>query len=78
MKRKRGEISRLKTMIEKDRHLCGEEFFSLVSADVNRVLSEYFEMKSKACFTVGKNGEEIEVTIDFTALRVKKFGTIPE
>ena len=69
---------RAKKIIEGDKLDAKDEFFSLLSTDVDFLLKEYFDYSGSANLTVQKDGGEYRVAITLLANRIKNFNSIPK
>lgn len=78
MKKNKNELVRFQNLIECDRLHIGDEFFELLSVDLEKTLNEYFDLKGKIKIDVYKNNSTFNVEINFDALRLKTFGCVPE
>ncbi|MBQ0099869.1 MAG: hypothetical protein KBS91_04930 [Firmicutes bacterium] len=78
MKIKRKEMLRLKQVLMADRNEKGDEFISLLNKDLTKLLSEYFVFENPISCDFEKEGDNIKVSINLNANRIKPFGTIPE
>ena len=78
MKKGKNQIVRLQRMIENDRMASGDNFINLVMLDAEKLLKEYFDIKSKLHLKIEKIGEEYSVLISFKANRIKNFLNIPK
>lgn len=78
MKKNSSELMRLKSLIESDRLSVSGSFNELVESDLNKLLSDYFDLTSKAKLKIEKDGNGYRVSIDCKAIRIKAFGVLPK
>ncbi len=78
MNRKSGELIKAKKIIEGDKLDAKDEFFSLLSNDVDYLLKEYFDYSGTPNITVQKDGGDFKVAITLLANRIKNFSSIPK
>ncbi len=77
MKTKKTELSRLQTLIESDRLSVGDAFCDLVTNDLTRLLSEYFDLNGVPSIEILKCGDKLSVNLKATATRLKTFVSVP-
>lgn len=78
MKKDKNELVRLKSIIENDRFSAGDDFGNLVLNDLNKFMSDYFDLKSAPGMEIAKEGDRFKVCIRFDAYRIKSFSSVPK
>ena len=78
MKKKNGELGRLKSIIETDRLSVGANFDELIESDLTKLLSDYFDLKGEVKIFIEKQNGIYNLSIEANAVRIKPFGSIPE
>ncbi|MBQ9513955.1 MAG: hypothetical protein IJR66_03140 [Clostridia bacterium] len=76
--RKKKEMIRISSMIENDRLYLTDNFSVLLSKDVERVLTDYFDGVSGIKLAIEKGNGCYISNITFNALRIKTFNSIPK
>jgi uncharacterized protein YaiL (DUF2058 family) len=77
MKTNKKELARFKALIENDRLNTGDEFYNLVTNDIKKLLSDYFELSSMPQMEIVKTGDNLIVKMVVTATRLKVFASLP-
>ena len=78
MKKNAGELMRVKKIIDGDTLDAKDEFFNLLTTDIDSLLKEYFDYGGYPRVSVEKSGGEIKVIISVLANRIKNFNSIPK
>ena len=78
MKKNISEVMRVKKIIESDKLDAKDEFFNLLSIDLNGLLKEYFDFNGTPELTIVKAGGGYKVCISITADRLKNFASLPK
>ena len=78
MSKTNKELERLKELISGDRNAARCGFEDVLSKDISRVLSDYFEIISAPEILIGKGKGEVFVKIEFAASRIRPFSYIAE
>ncbi len=78
MRKNNHELTRMQNLIESDRFNTSDDFFELLTSDMNKILKEYFDLSGKIKIDILKNNSIFKVEINFEALRLKTFGTLPK
>ncbi len=78
MKKNSSELMRLKSLIETDRLTVSSSFNTLVENDINKLLTDYFDLSQKAKLKIEKDGNGYSVLINCKAVRIKSFGVLPK
>jgi len=73
-----GEIMRLKTVLESDRLNVAGGFDELITADLNALFGDYFDLKTRPVLTVTKENGGYLVKAEALAVRIKSFGVVPK
>lgn len=71
--KKRKDLLRLETILEKDRLSIGQEYVDLIASDLQKLLADYMELKDKVTVTIKKDDKDFSVKISATAKRLKTF-----
>lgn len=71
--KKRNELLRLQSIIERDRLTVGNDFASLLSEDLSEIFSDYMDYDGKVKVTVSRVGSEFKVEATVIAKRLKAF-----
>lgn len=74
----KGELTRLKNVIESDRLSVAENFDELITSDLYAVLSDYFDLRTPPVLTVSRETGGYLIRIESLALRIKTFGVVPK
>lgn len=74
----KGELTRLKNVIESDRLSVAENFDELITSDLYAVLSDYFDLRTPPVLTVSREAGGYLIRIESLALRIKTFGVVPK
>lgn len=71
MKKNKTELLRFQNIIEKDRTDVKDNFYELLTVDVNKLLKEYFDYKDLPYITIEKNGSlfAVKIKVDATCIR---------
>ena len=77
-KRVNAELARLKNVISSDRMSVESSFEDLLSTDLKKLLSDYFDLKGEVKIFLEKQNQSYKLTAEATAIRVKPFGAIPD
>ena len=77
MKTNKKELARLKALIENDRLNTGDDFYNLVTSDIKKLLSDYFDLSSNPQMEIVKKGDNLIVKMVVTATRLKTFVSLP-
>ena len=75
--KKTNELLRMETLINSDRMKNSDDFNELLTADVDRVLRDYFDYKGYPELTVIKNGGAYAVKITLAANGIRAFSSLP-
>ena len=73
--KKRKELLRLETILEKDRLLVGKEYVDLIASDVYKLLADYMEIVGEVSVSIKKEDKVFSVNVNATAKRLKTFLT---
>ena len=71
--KKRRELLRLETILEKDRLSVGKEYADLIASDVYKILADYMEVVGDVNLSIKKENKNFAVSITATAKRLKTF-----
>lgn len=74
----KGELIRLKNVIESDRLSVSENFDELITSDLYAVLSDYFDLRTPPVLTVSKENGGYLINVQALAVRIKTFGVVPK
>ena len=77
-KRVNAELARLKNVISSDRMSVESSFEDLLSTDLKKLLSDYFDLKGEVKIFLEKQNQSYKLTAEATAIRVKPFCAIPD
>ena len=77
MKTNKNELARIKNLIENDRLNTGDNFYELVTMDLKKLLSDYFDLNEMPQMEIAKSGEAIIIKIVASATRLKSFISLP-
>lgn len=72
----KNDILRINTMINNDRVAMNDSFNELFNNDLNKVISDYFELDNSIKVAVEKQGNKLFVQIIFSANSIKGFRNI--
>ena len=75
---KKKELNKISDIIRKDSLYIDGEFSEMLSKDLTKVLSEYFELDKKTDLKIEKNEDKISVKITATAKKIKYFNKIEQ
>lgn len=75
MKKEKKELIRLQNIIENDR-LTNNDFNALLTKDLTKLLSDYFDFKSAPNISIEKSGNGYDVDVSFVAVRIKSFSSV--
>lgn len=78
MKSGNNSIMRVETLINNDRMRSNNDFCDLLTMDLNRVLSDYFDHKEYPVVGISKNGSSYSVTVTLNADGIKAFKRLPK
>lgn len=70
------EIGRVKQVLESDRTGMTMDNLSVISADVEKVIDDYFERKGKTSINLIETDGEYKLRIETTVNAFKSFNTI--
>ena len=73
--KKRRDLLRLETILEKDRLLVGKEYADLIASDVYKILADYMDLEGDVNLVIKKEDKNFSVSITATAKRLKTFLT---
>lgn len=71
--KKRNELLRLQSVIEKDRLTVGDDFAELLSEDLSEIFADYMDYDGKIKVTVTRIGSDFKVEACVVAKRLKSF-----
>jgi hypothetical protein len=71
--KKRQDLLRLESILEKDRLSVGKEYVDLIASDVYKLLLDYMELDKEVNVAIKKGDKDFSVTITTTAKRLKTF-----
>ena len=77
MKKGKGELVRLQSLIEADRLNVCDCFEELLLSDLHKLLSDYFDYSGTPCLSIRREGGSILVEIKLSVLSLKTFSSIP-
>ena len=72
------DVTTIENIISDDRMNMSGNFKELLITDLEKVLTDYFDLTCDPILNVTKNEGRYIVTVECCALRVKLFGTIPK
>ena len=72
MKKEKKELIRLQNIIENDR-LTNNDFNALLTRDLEKLLSDYFDFKCTPNISIEKSVNGYNVGVSFVAVRLKSF-----
>ena len=75
---KSNQLTRLKNIIEGDRLPSGEDFNSLVVSDLDKLLRDYFDLKSTPVLTILRDKDCYKITVKADSMRIKTFTSLPK
>ena len=78
MKKNVNEVMRVKKLIESDKLDAKDEFFNLLTIDLDNLLKDYFEYGGYPDLSIVKEGGGYKVGITFRAERLKNFTSLPK
>ena len=73
MKKEKGELIRLQSLIESNRLNNLDNFEELLLNDLHKLLSDYFDFNNMPTLKLLKDGNVIEVKISLVAKSIKNF-----
>ena len=73
--KKRKELLRLETILEKDRLSVGKEYVDLIASDVYNLLADYMEIVGEVSVSIKKDEKLFSVNVSASAKRLKTFLT---
>ena len=71
--KKRNELLRLQSIIERDRLTVGNDFANLLAEDLAEIFADYMDYDGKVNVTVSRSGSDFKVEATITAKRLKAF-----
>ena len=71
--KKRNELLRLQSVIEKDRLTVGNDFANLLAEDLSEIFSDYMDYDGKVKVTVLRDGSNFKIEATVLAKRLKAF-----
>ena len=77
MKTNRTELARIKNLIESDRLNTGDNFYELVTMDLKKLLSDYFDLSEAPQMEIVKTGDALIIKVVASATRLKSFLSLP-
>lgn len=77
MKKNSNEIMRVKKIIENDKLDARDEFFDLLTIDLDNLLKDYFDYDGLPLINIVKEGGGFKVGVSIKADRLKNFTSIP-
>lgn len=79
MKKKNlNELTRVQHVLENDRLNIGKGFNELLTADLNKLLKDYFDFSSLPEFRVEKENGTYRVMIAVNVSRIRAFNCLPD
>lgn len=78
MKKRKNDISRLETIINNDRLGISEEFYQILSIDLENLLRDYFDFNKSPIIDISKQNGEYCVKIGFMATKLLNFNKVPK
>ena len=77
MKKNASEIMRVRRIIDGDKLDAKDEFFELLTIDLDSLLRDYFDYEGYPRVNIVKENGVFKTQITFTAERLKNFNSIP-
>ncbi len=71
--KKRNDLLRLQTIIEKDRLTVNSDFANLLSEDLKDIFTDYMDFDGKVNVTIERVGADFKVRATVVAKRLKAF-----
>ncbi len=78
MKKDKKELVRVQNLIENDRLSFGDNFEELITCDLHKILSDYFDYRGLPCIKIIKSGNKLNVDISVIAESIKAFSAVPK
>ncbi len=78
MKKEKKELVRVQSIIESDRLSAGDNFEELITIDLHKVLTDYFDYRGTPSIKISKSGNKLNVDISLVAESIKPFGVVPK
>lgn len=78
MKKNSAEIMRMRRIIDGDKLDAKDEFFELLTIDLDNLLKDYFDYEGYPRVNISKENGVFKTHISFTAERLKNFNSIPK
>lgn len=76
MKKNENNLMRVKSVLDNGKPNPNDKFLELFSFDLNRLISEFFNVKDKPTVYIKKENGVYNVEIFFTALYLKEFNNL--
>ena len=77
-RRKKGELDRLRSLIEGDRLTTNDDFEKLLKRDLKALLSDYVDIDSDLQLSFSKSGDRYLLNVSVGAVRIKNFTSVPK
>ncbi len=78
MKKKKNNIARIEEIINSDRLAVTDEFYKLLSQDLEKLLRDYFDFNGSPRVEITKNGSVYAVDISLVVSKLFRFNKLPE
>ena len=78
MKKKRNEIMRIENIINNDRMSVGDEFYDVLTLDLENLLRDYFDFNEPPVVEISKQNGSYCVKIGLIAGKLLHFSKIPK
>ena len=78
MKKDKNGLMRIRNILESDRMSVGDDFLELVSTDLKKLLSDYFEFCGLPTVKMEKVNDKYKVDFTIFASRIKSFDYMPK
>ena len=78
MKKPSNEMMRVRRIIDGDKLDAKDEFFELLTIDLDNLLKDYFDYEGYPRVSIVKENGIFKTQISFNADRIKNFNSIPK
>ncbi len=77
-KKTKNQISRIENIINSDRLCVGDDFYRLLSVDLERLLRDYFDFNGSPRIEINKENNLYVVNVSLIVSKLFRFNKLPE